>query len=301
MPAARATMMTAALVLAMGQASPGKAAPGAMLDKLPDTVGKELGPETDGKAQRSLASAVSDYMRAGYCIAGQRSFRLRSKDIQWAAISGGIGSHVRSKLNGRPVTQDWYSPGYDPIATWVVAGSPDTLIAIAALEGGLPGKRSLLSYFELKKVSDAAAAARPCGASPAAQGDARTPPPDILRRLPAPGARVAEARANERATMTDLLNRTLEGRYRIAAERYFAPSEDPVRFTAAGWPGDILKRDYGAIFAAENSAYEGSEHHTSVTIWCTGAGPRRCFAAARLNSVVDAYRPLIGYFELTPL
>jgi hypothetical protein len=74
-----------------------------------------------------------------------------------------------------------------------------------------------------------------------------------------------------------------------------------VRFTTAGWPGAFLKQHYGAVFVTEESAYEGSEHHSNATIWCVGTSePQRCFAAVRLSSVVDEYRDLIGYFELVP-
>lgn len=267
-----------------------------MLDGLPERFGPDLFEQSFVDEKRVLASAVSDYLLGGYCVAGQRSIALPAGDLQWAAIGKAAGGgDIEPLLQGYRVLPDGYSPGYDLIATWAVRDAPGRLIALAALENALPGRKHLLSYFELRKVPDVVTAAQPCGAGQPAHSEGKAPP--VLADLPPPDGRRITPRAADRRRMIEVLNARLEGRYRIGAERYFKRRGARSGFGVAGPPGAFLKQHHGAAFeAAIADSQSGSR--VSATLWCLDDKSHRCFAVAALESVGGPGNDLIGYFEI---
>ncbi len=289
------TSLMTAMTMAAGQPALADLTDQTMLDGLPERFGPDLSTQSFGDEQRALASAVSDYLSGSYCIAGQRSIALPARDLQWAAIGKAAGGDIEPLLQGYRVLPDGYSPGYDLIATWAVRDAPGRLIALAALENALPGRKHLLSYFELRKVPDVVAAGQPCSAGQPAHSDGKAPP--VLADLPPPDGRRITPRAADRARMVEILNARLHGRYRIGAERYFKKRDARSGFVVAGRPGAFLKRHHGAAFeAAIADSQSGSR--VSATLWCLDDKSHRCFAVAALESVGGPGNDLIGYFEI---
>ena len=282
------SLMTA-MTMAVGQPVTDRT----MLDGLLERFGPDLSEQSFVDEQRALASAVSDYLSGGYCIAGQRSIALPARDLQWAAIGKAAGGEIEPLLQGYRVLPDGYSPGYDLIATWAVRDAPGRLIALAALENALPGGKHLLSYFELRKVPDVVSAGRPCSARQPAHSEGKAPP--LLADLPPPDGRRITPRAADRTRMVEVLNARLESRYRIGAERYFKARDTRSGFGVAGRPGAFLKRHHGAAFEAAIADSQPSSR-VSATLWCLDDKSHRCFAVAVLESVGG--NDLIGYFEI---
>lgn len=288
------SLMTA-MTMAVGQPAFANVTDQTMLGELPERFGPDLSPQSFGDEQRALASAVSDYLSGGYCIAGQRSIAFPAGNIQWAAISKAAGGDIEFLLHGYRIRPDGYNPGYDLIATWAMQDAPGTLIALAALENALPGRKHLLSYFELRKVSDVVAAGKPCSAGQPAHSEGQAPP--VLADLPPPDGRRITPRAADRMRMVEVLNARVQGRYRIGAERYFKMRGTRSTFGVTGRPGAFLKRHHGAAFeAAIADSQSGSR--VSATLWCLDDRPHPCFAAAVLESSSDTHNNLIGYFEI---
>lgn len=279
-----------------------------VIDALPTMQGvRELGAASYAVSQQELASAVSDYLRAGYCLVAQRSFLLAGGDFQWALIAKSISNRIRFEMDGTPVHHDWRNPGVDLIATWKVPQAGDNLIAVAMLKGAVPSGQDIIGYFELAPVGQARAAALPCGqvreTRTAETAWQRAQKRELIDSIPGPGGRTVAARAlgREKRKMVDTIAALLDRRYVVGTQRYFRLGEDQRWFAVGGRVGAYLKRDLDGELVLQKDVDEASETRTSVSVWRLARSPDRLIAAAALYSNTPDYGEMVGYFELVPV